>query len=90
MPQKPYKRIVDNKLKGAYGDIDFTKRVIRVNKSMARDKRGNIIATIIHEEIHAQHLRMHEKTVRKLEKQRVETMTPEAKKRLAAKYRSTK
>jgi hypothetical protein len=90
MPQKPYKRIVDNKLKGAYGDIDFTKRVIRINKKMGRDKLGNIIDTIVHEEMHARHPRMHEKTVRRLVPQRLRAMTPEAKKRLAAKYRSAK
>lgn len=64
----------DNTLRGAYGETDFDKKLIRINKK--RHKKGetnknadgseNLLDTIVHEKLHATHPNMHEKTVRKL------------------------
>lgn len=50
--QKKWKRIVDNKMRG-HGDIDDEKRIIRINKSKEKNKkRGEILDSIVHEELH--------------------------------------
>ncbi|MFH1229552.1 MAG: hypothetical protein V1678_03960 [Candidatus Aenigmatarchaeota archaeon] len=68
-PKKKWKRVVDNKMHG-HGDIDYEKKVIRVNKSKKKNKRkGEVLNTIIHEELHRKHPKMHEKTVYKKAKE---------------------
>lgn len=57
-----YKRVVDNKMRWQ-GDIDDEKNIIRINKEKSK-KKSSIIDTIVHEEMHKDHPKMHEKTVR--------------------------
>lgn len=79
MEKKKWTYRSDPKLNGAYGETDFDKKEIRVNKKAHRSKSlkrispnkdgsENLLKTIYHEEMHKRHPRMHEKTVRKLEK----------------------
>lgn len=94
-----WKRIVDNKMRGAYGETDFTKRIIRINKKAHRSKRlgritptkkghESMIHTMAHEELHRKHPKMHERTVRKLEKKVVKKMSYKERGRLRAKFRT--
>jgi hypothetical protein len=82
---KKYKRVV-GKVKGAYGITDFDKKKITINKSLIKKHGESIISTILHEETHAKHPKMHEKTVRKLEKKLVKKTSPSIKKKLYSKY----
>ena len=93
MSIKDYTIKVDNKLRGAYGETDTTKRVIRINKKMHKRKNDssvkknpdgsvNLLDTIVHEKMHAEHPKMHEKTVRKETRNKIASMSPKAKKRI--------
>jgi hypothetical protein len=65
------------------GDTDNEKKVIRINKKlhkkeksvekiMGRKKRkAELLDTIVHEKMHADHPKMHEKTVRKQTKKKL-------------------
>ena len=43
--------VVDNRMRD-YGDIDFERRVIRINHAMHKEERGSLIDTLFHEELH--------------------------------------
>jgi hypothetical protein len=43
--------VVDNRMRD-YGDIDFERRVIRINHAMHKQERGSLIDTLFHEELH--------------------------------------
>lgn len=96
-----WKRRVNNKLRGAYGQTDFEKHVIEINKKAHKDKKRNritpnkngtesIIHTIVHEENHRKHPRKHEKTVRREEKKMVKKLSRKQRKKLYDKYRVKK
>lgn len=71
---------VDNKMRGAYGDTNYDKKVVRVSKKAHRPKsKGrrktpnndgseNLLMTIMHEMNHVRHPNMSEKGVEKLAK----------------------
>lgn len=91
------KRIVDNKLKGAYGETDTEAKVVRINKKahkrmdlkrVNRNPNGteSLVDTIVHEEMHAKHPNMHEKTVRKKAKKVVARLSQKAKSKIRNKY----
>lgn len=82
-----YKRVVDNHMRW-HGDIDEDKKIIRVNKSKKKNKhRGEILDTIVHEETHRKHQKMHEKTVYKKTRKIISRLSKKAKKRLYALYK---
>ena len=89
------KRIVDNKLKDAYGESEGN--VIRINKKahkrmdlkrVNRNPQGteSLVDTMVHEEMHVKHPKMHEKTVRKKAKMVVKRLTQKQKAKLRSKY----
>lgn len=90
-------RIVkDNKLRGAYGESDFDKNLIRVNvkshsqKEFKRinplpDGNEDLASTVQHELLHFKHKDMKEQNVRKLEKKIVAKMGAGQKAKLRAK-----
>lgn len=82
------KRVVDNKMRG-FGDFNEGTGKIRVNKKMNRTKGnpGELINTIVHEEMHRQKPKMTEKQVYKATKRKVKKLTPKAKKKLYARYK---
>lgn len=61
---KGYKIKVDNKMRGAYGDMNESKKLIRIHKKRHKTKK-NLANTIVHEKMHVDHPKMWEKTVRK-------------------------
>lgn len=91
----PWKYVNDRTLRGAMGETDYGKKLIRVNKPLHRkvkkSKKGlyriskkdsTLINTLVHETLHAKHPRMHERTVRKLTSTKVARMGKVAKKRM--------
>ncbi len=84
-----YKRVTSNKMR-YFGDIDDEKRVIRVNKRRSKSKdgkkKGGLIDTIVHEETHRLHPKMHEKTVIKATKRSVKRMSARQKKKNYSKF----
>jgi hypothetical protein len=72
---KSYKRVVDNKMRW-HGDIDFDKKIIRVNLSNKKNKKpGEKLDTLLHEMDHADHPKKHEKTVRRDVKRKIDRMS---------------
>ena len=91
--KRSWKRHVDNKMRGAYGETDYAKKTIRINKRrhksktaarIAPNKNGteSLINTILHEETHRKHPKMKEKTVRKKATRLATALGRRAKKRL--------
>lgn len=85
-----YKRVVDNKMRD-YGDIDFDKSVIRVNKKKSKQwtkkhKKAGILDTIAHEEMHRKHPQMSEKVVKKKAEKQVGSMGKREKAKNYSKY----
>ena len=80
-----YKRTVNNKLR-TQGETDTDKHVIVVNKKKSK-KKSSIIDTIVHEEMHAKHPRVHEKTVYKKTPKVVKKLSPKAKQKLYKRYK---
>lgn len=48
---KRWRWVVDNRMRD-YGEINYERRVIRINHAMHKGKRGALIDTIFHEELH--------------------------------------
>jgi len=71
---KNYKRKVSNKMHG-YGDLDLEKRIVRINKSKKKNKRGEILDTIVHEKQHILHPKKYERNIRKVTKKTIGKMT---------------
>lgn len=86
-----WKRVVDNRLKDAYGETDFSKKLIKLNvmRHSKRVKRYNkapngnesVIDTIIHEELHRMKPTWKEGKIVENAKKIVELMSPKVKKR---------
>lgn len=94
MPTR-FNRKVDNRARWC-GDTDFKTRTIRVNKKKSRQQpdesykgkkvSGKIINTIVHEEMHAHHPQMYERTVRKQTRKVLLRLSPKQKSKLYSKY----
>jgi hypothetical protein len=48
---KSWRWVVDNRMRD-YGDIDFDRRIIRINHAMHKRDREPLIDTLFHEELH--------------------------------------
>lgn len=91
------KRKVNNKMKW-YGETNFGPKVTKIvinkklhKKAIKKDKSilkksRTLIDTIVHEEMHARHPKMHEKTVRKMTPRKVAKMSRLSKNKLYKKY----
>jgi hypothetical protein len=72
---KKWKRETDNKMR-SYGEVDYDKMKVRINKSKKKNKKkGEIINTIVHERQHIKHPKKHEKTIRKDTKKEIAKMS---------------
>jgi hypothetical protein len=49
--EKPWRWVVDNRMRN-YGDIDYERRIIRINHAMHKRDRELLIDTLFHEELH--------------------------------------
>lgn len=75
-----WKRKIDRRMK-SYGDIDENERVIRVNP-----KKGQLLNTIIHEELHRRFTEMTEKEIDKKAKKIEQRLTIKRAIQLLKKY----
>lgn len=81
-----YKRVVDNRMR-FYGDIDYDKKKIRINKSKKKNERpGEILNTIVHEEIHRKHPGKFERTTKKETRRLIAKMSKKQKEKYYSKY----
>lgn len=71
-----------NKRMHVYGDIDFDAKVIRINP-----RKGDLVKTIIHEELHKRYPKKSEKEIAKLSKKREAAMSIRQQIKLLRKYR---
>lgn len=78
---------IDDKMK-YFGDTDFDKKLIRVNKTMNRTKgsQGELLDTIVHEESHVNHPKMKEKNIQKLAGKLTKKMSHKSKEKAYAKF----
>lgn len=88
----------DNSLRGAYGETDFDKKTIRINKKKHKatnkntkritpnkDGSENLLNTILHEAMHVKHPKLGERAVEKLARAMKTRMSPTQKQRLYSK-----
>ena len=87
--KKSYRYKIANKMK-ADGEIDYDKKLIRVNKPRSKKHKGGILDTIVHEEMHRLHPRMSEKRVRKKTTVKIKRMRPKSKTRQYSKLKRKK
>ncbi len=86
--------------KGAYGVTDFKNKKITINKAYHKSKNNHspgikknkdgtasMIDTMVHEEMHKNHPKMSEKTVRKLTSKKVKTMSKKLKAKVYSRYK---
>ena len=85
-PKKPFRFKKNGKMLSD-GDIDFDKKIIRINKTRSKKHKGGIIDTIVHEDMHRLHPQMSEKSIRKRTTARIKKMSVKAKARLRAKVK---
>jgi hypothetical protein len=83
MPKDGYKRIVDPKMK-CWGYIDEKKKIIRIRKKGGvighiKNKPGNVLDTIVHEEIHRKHPKLNEWQTRRKTKRDIKKMSDKQK-----------
>jgi len=88
--KRKWKRRVDNKMHD-YGEIDYGKKTIRINKKRSKKwgrkrKKAGILDTIVHEETHLRHPKMGERRVVKRTKRKIKRMTKKQKARHYSKY----
>lgn len=89
----------DNKMRGDYGETDYEKKVIKVNKKLSKSKpmfkhplgkrKGkypDVLGTMVHEERHRTHPHESEAQVLKHERKTVGKLTPKQKSRLYSKF----
>lgn len=87
----------DNKLRGAYGETDFEKKTIRINKAKHkkaakritpnRDGSENMLTTILHEGMHVKHPNASERSVEKLARAMKTRLSTKQKNRIYAKVK---
>lgn len=94
-----WKHVVAKK-KGSYGETDFKKKTITINKQYHKSKgnhgpavkknkdgSANILDTITHEELHKTFPNKTEKQIRKLTPKKVKKMSKKIKNKLYSKYK---
>lgn len=80
--ESKYKVKIDNKMR-AFGDTDFQKKLIRINKRKSlKSGPGELLDTIKHELTHAKHPKMGEKRVRSVTETVLKRATTRQKSRL--------
>jgi len=83
-------RLIDNGMKD-YGEINYHKKIIRINKHKSKKLgRGGIIDTIVHEELHRIYPHLGERQIKKLTEVKLIKMDAAVKKMYYNKYRKTK
>jgi len=79
---------VNNKLRG-FGETDFERRKITVNKKKNKKQgsRGELINTIVHEDLHLKRPKAKEKTIRTVADVKVKRMSKKEKEKLYKRFK---
>jgi hypothetical protein len=85
--QKAWRWVVDNRMRD-YGDIDFERRIIRVNHAMHKRNGEHLIDTLFHEELHRLFPRLGEWAICLMTKALLPTLSRRYKARLYARIRA--
>lgn len=96
--RKKYQWEVDNKMRGAFAEVDFEKKVVRVNKKRHKSKSAGrisknpdgsekLIDTLVHENEHILDPLATEKQVKKRAKRKVEKMSKKQKAKFYSKVK---
>lgn len=93
-------KYVVKKIPGTYGETDWDKKIISVNKQYHKSKgnhragvrknkdgSANITDTILHEIEHKNHPKMYEKNIKKLTRKRYKKLGRKSKQKLLAKLK---
>lgn len=80
---KGYKRMIDNKI-NVFGETDLDKKIIKINKKKANKSKkagvkGELIDSIVHEELHAKKPSASERKIIELTKKSIDKMSPKTK-----------
>jgi|KBSMisStandDraft_5_1062788.scaffolds.fasta_scaffold1396015_1 hypothetical protein len=84
-----WKWVVDNRMRD-YGETDYERRVVRINRMLHRKHRVSLLDTLLHEELHVQYPFLSERMVCELTTARLPHLSARDKSRLYAKLRPRK
>src|SRR5262245_58541088 len=84
--QKSWRWVIDNRMRN-WGDIDFERRVIRVNHAMHKREGERLIDTLFHEELHRLFPRLGEWAICLMTKALLPTLSRRYKAQLYARIR---
>jgi len=84
-----WKWVVDNRMRD-YGETDYERRVVRINRVLHRKHRVSLLDTLLHEELHVQYPFLSERMVCELTAVRLPHLAARDKARLYAKVRHRK
>jgi len=84
---KGYKFKKDNKMRW-YGETDLKNKIMKVNKKKAKKSnvKGELLNSIVHEHTHARHPKMHERTVQKVTRAMLPTLSRKQKQQYYSKF----
>ena len=72
---KRWRWVVDDRMRD-YGDIDFERRVIRINHAMHKRERESLIDTLFHEELHRLFPNLGERAICDMTRTLLPTLSP--------------
>jgi hypothetical protein len=84
--EKSWRWVIDNRMRN-WGDIDFERRVIRVNHAMHKREGERLIDTLFHEELHRMFPRLGEWAICLMTKTLLPTLSKRYKAQLYARIR---
>jgi hypothetical protein len=82
----PWRWIVDNRMRH-YGETNFERRVVRINRDLHRKDGELLIDTLFHEELHRMFPYLSERAVCAMTKLLLPTLSPRYRARLYARLR---
>ena len=83
----PWRWVVDNRMRN-YGETNFERRIVRINKDLHRKDGELLIDTLFHEELHRMFPYLSERAVCGMTKLLLPTLSPRYRARLYARLRS--
>ena len=83
---KGWKWVVDNRMRD-YGETDYERQIVRINRALHRKHRVSLLDTLLHEELHVQYPFLIERMVCELTSVCLPRLSARDKARLYAKLR---
>ena len=86
---KGWRWVVDDRMRD-YGETDYERRIVRINRALHRKHRASLLDTLLHEELHVQYPFLSERMVCELTSASLPSLTARDKARLYARLRRYK